>query len=62
MRRLSATYATGLAARPTAVVDGVATGWEVGVSHNPLTVRRVMRELLHDVDRLGGGVRFPELA
>jgi EAL domain-containing protein (putative c-di-GMP-specific phosphodiesterase class I) len=59
---LSATYAAVLTARPTAVVDGAATGWEVGVSHNPLTVRRVMRELLHHVDRLGGGVRFPEPA
>jgi hypothetical protein len=59
---LSATYASVLTARPTAVVDGAAAGWEVALSHDPLTVRRVMRELLHHLDRLGGGVRSPEPA
>jgi EAL domain-containing protein (putative c-di-GMP-specific phosphodiesterase class I) len=57
---LAATHASVLAARPTAVVNGQATSWDVGVSHNPPTVRRVMRELLHHVDRLAGGVRAQE--
>jgi hypothetical protein len=52
---LSASQSSVLVARPTAVRDGKAQGWDVGMSHDPLVCRRVMRELLHHVDRLGGG-------
>jgi EAL domain-containing protein (putative c-di-GMP-specific phosphodiesterase class I) len=59
---LSASHSSVLAARPTAVRDGRATTWDVGMSHDPLICRRVMRELLHHVDRLEGGVRAAENA
>jgi EAL domain-containing protein (putative c-di-GMP-specific phosphodiesterase class I) len=54
---LSATHSGVLVARPTAVRDGRAHGWDVGMSHDPMTTRRVMRELLHHVDSLDGGCR-----
>jgi hypothetical protein len=52
---LSAVHSSVLVARATNVRDGVATSWEVGMSHDPATCRRVMRELLHHTDRLDGG-------
>lgn len=52
---LSASQSSVLVARPTAVRDGKAQGWDIGMSHDPLLCRRVMRELLHHVDRLDGG-------
>jgi EAL domain-containing protein (putative c-di-GMP-specific phosphodiesterase class I) len=57
---LSAVHSSVLVARPTAVRDGVATSWEVGMSHDPSIGRRVMRELLHHTDRLADGIMDPE--
>ncbi|MCW2608848.1 MAG: hypothetical protein QOC93_489 [Actinomycetota bacterium] len=53
---LSTTHSSVLVARPTSVRDGRAEAWDVVFSHDPLTCRRVMRELLHHMDHLEGGV------
>lgn len=56
---LSSTHAAVLVARPTAVRGGRAEAWHVGMSHDPMTCRTVMRELLHHLDRLDGGSMSP---
>jgi EAL domain-containing protein (putative c-di-GMP-specific phosphodiesterase class I) len=53
---LSAGHASVLTARPSAVRDGRATAWDIGMSHDPLICRRVMRELLRHVDRIDGSL------
>ncbi|MEV1288615.1 EAL domain-containing protein [Micromonospora sp. NPDC049679] len=57
---LSASAARVLVARPVQSGGGAATPgtWDIAMSHDPMVCRQVMRDLLHTMDRLPGGVRW----